>query len=223
MPYRFVVLLGKTPTEQWSCLEILSTKRISGKIMKENATHWHCALTTHFSEQWNLSSFTRSYKSKNSSHNSAPLFPTTSNSYKPKTASNPTHPSRHHPQNPEPSMRYKFTPIYLHHFTCGHSESHHGIVANEKDTLHMDYPCVRCEPNTPKGQERLKTMWNWSYSIPYVSEKGDIVLGPRRSKYHPLILIFSEKGDRYEVKEVRQDSAEGLGYQSLYGYGGRDF
>ncbi len=89
---------------------------------------------------------------------------------------------------------------------------------NDKNNLSFDHPCVRCEPNTPAGQERLKAISDWSrFSIPFVGEDGDIIMGPRMSKYHPALLSIREKGDRYEVSMWKQDSAEAMIVNSIDG------
>ena len=115
-------------------------------------------------------------------------------------------------------MSKAFPGIYLHRFNCGHSESHHSVLAIERNNLDFDHPCVRCEPNTAAGQERLGVMLKWSrFSIPHLAENGDIILGPRTSQYHPAFLSIREKGGNYEVAVMRKDSAEYLALTSKYG------
>ena len=109
-------------------------------------------------------------------------------------------------------------PSYLHRFSCGHSESEYARLVNDREILNFPHACARCEPNTTAGQERLKELSKRDmHSMPYVAENGDIILGPRGRNRYPALLNIREKGGRYVPNVVRQDSAEGLGLQSIYG------
>lgn len=61
-------------------------------------------------------------------------------------------------------------------------------------------------------------MKSWdSLTVPYVTEDGDIIMGPRGSKGFPALLNIRENGEGFEVGVVSEDSAEGRGIQSVYG------
>lgn len=59
--------------------------------------------------------------------------------------------------------------------------------------------------------------------MPYVAENGDVVLEARGCDRYPALLSIREKGGRYVANVVRQDSAEGLGLQSIYGMSFRNY
>lgn len=59
--------------------------------------------------------------------------------------------------------------------------------------------------------------------MPYVAENGDIVLEARGRDRYPALLSIREKGGRYVANVVRQDSAEGLGLQTIYGMSFRSY
>ena len=115
--------------------------------------------------------------------------------------------------------------IYLHRFNCGHSESYRGIFVSKENILQLHYPCARCEPNTTAGQERLEGLWGRDDSyLPYLTDKGDIVMAPRDSKKFSAFLSIRHYGHRYVGTVVGTDSAEYLSLNSHYGMtvGSRD-
>lgn len=138
-----------------------------------------------------------------------------------------------HPDSPNPhpllpsrsplTMDKCYPSLYLHRFNCGHSESYHGILVSKKNILELHYPCARCEPNTPAGQERLENMWVCEY-LPYLTDNGDIAMAPRGSRKFSALLSIRQYGDRYVGTVVSTDSAEGRSLNSRYGMdvGSRD-
>lgn len=93
---------------------------------------------------------------------------------------------------------------------------------SETETVNLDDPCARCEPNTTAGQERLEAMWIWAnLTIPYLTADGDIIMAPRGSNGFPTVLDIRQKGDRYEANVVSQDSAEDRAVRSIYGMDSR--
>ena len=109
--------------------------------------------------------------------------------------------------------------IHLRRFSCDHSESHHGILASEKNTRNLDAPCARCGPTAATGQKRLGQMRAWDGStITYVTEDGNVVMAPCGSEGVPDVLSVRDVGDGCVARVVRRGSAEGRAVGSIYGF-----